>query len=311
MHLDKSPNMEMVKKIEYLDSDFEVANPKNDFKYPFYLRFVQLFFQVIGRLAPNFAAKVAYKLFTTPRKRAVHKVSDEWIESARVFEFMYGREMLKGYEWGNGDRVVLLVHGWESRGTAMRTFVPHLLEQGFRVVTFDGPAHGHSAGSRTNLIHFAGALKAIVKQIGTVHSIIAHSFGGPVTVFAMSKMEPSFQIKKLVLVGAPDRVELAMANTLETLRLPNPVYRKFRAKIEKLLEVPIEEVAVQQLSRHLQIEDVLVVHDEQDDVVPVEAAYRMFEHWSNASLLLSKGYGHYLLMKNPDLLERVTQFIIR
>ena len=166
-------------------------------------------------------------------------------------------------------------------------------------------------GKRTNLIDFAGAAKAIIKQVGPVHSIIAHSFGGPVSVFAMSKMDPSIHIKKLVLVGAPDRIELAMANTLETLRLPQLVYQKFRKKIERKLEVPIQEVDVRKLSQHLNVADVLVVHDETDEIVPVEAAHRMYEHLNNASLLLSNGYGHYRLMKNPDLLERVTQFIIR
>ncbi|GJM34592.1 MAG: hypothetical protein DHS20C18_35930 [Saprospiraceae bacterium] len=303
--------MEMVKNIERLKSDYKVAESRTTFKYPFYLKFVQFFFQVGGRIFPSFAANLAFRLFSTPRKRAVHKVSDEWMESARVFEFLYGRELLKGYEWGQGSRTILLVHGWESRGTAMRTFVPYLLEQGFRVVTFDGPAHGHSAGRRTNLPHFAGAVKAIINQIGQVHSIIAHSFGGPVTVFALGRIDPSIRIKKLILIGSPDQLEQAVIETKETLHLPPLVYKKFISKIEKILGVPINQVNVNNSSLSVMVDEVFVVHDEQDDIVPVQSAYRIFEHWKNASLLLSKGYGHYLLMKNPDLLKRVTQFIIR
>jgi alpha-beta hydrolase superfamily lysophospholipase len=61
------------------------------------------------------------------------------MEQAEVFEFMYKGKILKGYSWGTGKRNV--VHGWESRGTALRSFVPVLLEKGFRVVAFDAPAH--------------------------------------------------------------------------------------------------------------------------------------------------------------------------
>ncbi|NUO03188.1 MAG: alpha/beta hydrolase, partial [Saprospiraceae bacterium] len=150
------------------------------------LGLVRLGFGTAGRVFPDAAARVAYRLFSTPRVRAAHSISDELLESARLFEFMYGHQVLKGYEWGKGEQVVLLVHGWESRGTALRGFVPSLIEKGYRVVTFDGPAHGNSDGKRTNIIHFAGAIRAIIRHIGGVHSIITHSFGGASTVFALS-----------------------------------------------------------------------------------------------------------------------------
>ena len=96
-------------------------------RYPVSLRLIRVAFATLGRLFPSLASKVAFRLFTTPRRRARHKSSDPILEKAEVFEFLYGEQMLKGYQWGSGGRTVLLVHGWESRGTALRTFVPSLL----------------------------------------------------------------------------------------------------------------------------------------------------------------------------------------
>ena len=46
--------------------------------------------------------------------------------------------------WGQGP-LVLLVHGWNGRGSQLGSFVEPLLEGGFQVVTFDAPGHGASA----------------------------------------------------------------------------------------------------------------------------------------------------------------------
>jgi len=38
-----------------------------------------------------------------------------------------------------------MVHGWNGRGAQLGAFAPELVRVGFRVVTFDTPAHGRSA----------------------------------------------------------------------------------------------------------------------------------------------------------------------
>ena len=136
--------------------------------------------------------------------------------------------ILKAYEWGSGEETALLVHGWESRGTALRSFVPGLLEKGYRVVAFDAPAHGNSAGKRTNLVEFAGSIKAIINRIGGVHGIIAHSFGGASTVFALANLQQSREpLKRLVLVASPSRMLSAMEHFLKLIRAPKPVEKQF------------------------------------------------------------------------------------
>ena len=43
------------------------------------------------------------------------------------------------YSWGSGP-TVLLVHGWEGRGSQLSAFAPALVKAGFRVVAVDMPA---------------------------------------------------------------------------------------------------------------------------------------------------------------------------
>jgi len=242
--------------------------------------------------------------------RARHSTTDRILESARLFEFLYGKQILKGYEWGRGERVVLLVHGWESRGTALRSFVPALLKKGFRVVTFDGPAHGNSAGNRTNLPHFAGAVRAIINHLEGVYGIITHSFGGASTVFALSYLEPEARVEKMTLIAPPKSMTRVFDGAVETMALPRNVARYFKKILEgKVGNRPLEDLDLSGAYGLMQVEEVLLVHDQQDPMVPYSGSVALLEHWPNAQLLATKGFGHYRLMKNPDLVQRVTEFM--
>ncbi len=302
--------MKMNKKIEYLPPLPVVAEETAKGQSPSaLLKMVRLGFGTAGRAFPGLAAQIAYRLFSTPRVRATHSISDTLLESARLFEFLYGRQVLKGYEWGKGEQVVLLVHGWESRGTALRSFVPALVEKGYRVVAFDGPAHGNSDGKRTNIIHFAGAVKAIIRQIGGVNSIITHSFGGASTVFALTTMEPSVRIEKLVLIGTPNRLSRVFDEAASTMRLPGAVKKRFWDMLEHKLGMPIDQADLSNAAGRVNVEELLIVHDRFDPVVAFRSAEEIHESWENSTLLVSEGYGHYRLMKNPDLIQYVTEFI--
>lgn len=301
--------MAVTKTIRYLSSDHQDPSPEQPVSYPPVLKLIRFFFSTVGYLFPKPMARLAYRFFSTPRVRARHKTSDELLESARLFEFMYGKQLLKGYEWGYGGRTVLLVHGWESRGTALRTFVPPLLEKGYRVVAFDGPAHGNSDGKRTNLPHFGGAVRAIINQIGGVHGIITHSFGGASAAFALSKLDKSIKVEKLVLIGVPDKMEKVLKNAMQTLNVPPPAAREFIRFIERKVKFPLHYADTSKANIKDSVHKVMIVHDETDAVVSIEEAHSIFEAWDNASILIARGYGHYRLMKNPDLIREVADFI--
>lgn len=301
--------MPVTKAIRHLSSDYKDPTPEQPVVYPPILRLLRFFFGIGGYLFPKPMAKLAYRFFSTPRIRARHKTSDDLLESARLFEFMYGKQLLKGYEWGCGGRTVLLVHGWESRGTALRTFVPPLLEKGYRVVAFDGPAHGNSDGKRTNLPHFGGAVRAIINQIGGVHGIITHSFGGASTAFALANLDNSIKVDKLVLIGVPDKMEKVLNNAMQTLNVPPPAAREFIRFIERKVKFPLHHADTSNANIEERVGKVMIVHDETDPVVSIREARSIFEAWPNASMLIARGYGHYRLMKNPDLIREVADFV--
>ncbi len=53
----------------------------------------------------------------------------------------------------------------------------------------------------------------------------------------------------------------------------------------------------------------LLVHDRKDEVTTIDAAERVVTHWENAQLLMTEGYGHFRIAKNPDVIRRIVAFI--
>jgi len=295
--------------IEQLHSYFPKAKPlvetkNNDYRS----HFLGLYFQTIGRLFPRIGGKLALRLFTTPMGRARHRQSDEMLEQAKIFDFLYGGQLLKGYEWGEGDKTILLVHGWQSRGTALRSFVPPLLRRGYRVVAFDGPAHGNSGGKQTHLAHFSGAVRAIINRLGKVEGIISHSFGGASSMFAMAYQAPLYKIDKLVLLGVPSSLLSAMKSFFCYLNLPEGVRKNFIQRIEKLTGMPLEQASIDTIHHQVDVDQVLIVHDVKDEIVSIDDAKKIVAHWPKAHLVTTEGYGHYKLIKNPDVVGRVVAF---
>ncbi len=303
--------MQLAARLEVLESTIVEPNPNGGVYHPssISLKIAQIIFPIIGFFFPKSSAQLALKIFSTPLVRAKHKVSDPILERAKVFDMLYGGKMLKAYEWGTGDKIVLLVHGWESRGTALRSFVPDLIEQGFKVVTFDGPAHGNSSGKQTNLPHFAGAIRAVINHIGGVHSIIAHSFGGSSTVYALMK-EEKIAVEKLILIAPSTRLERVLNEFMKMINAPKKMTTAFFKILKKNIGMTIEEGDLATANGRINVKDTMLIHDEKDTIVPFTDAEHMARKWKNMTLLVTKGYGHYRLMKNPDLIKRVVHFIV-
>lgn len=273
------------------------------------LKMMQFAFGTLGRVFPKLFAKLAFRFFAMPQIRAKHRTSDVVIEQANISEILVGKNMLKTYEWGAGEKTILLVHGWQSRGTALRSFVPKLNESGFRVVAFDAPAHGDSSGKRADLVGYGGAVKALYNKYKNVTGVICHSFGGAAAAYAMYKLDPSIELERFVMIGTPSAFSYPVYNGLKTMNAPPMVRKYFIEKLENVSGMELGKTNFKYLNPFLKIEKALIVHDKQDEQVDFAEAEETVKHWQNAELQVTDGFGHFHLIKSPEVIERVVDFI--
>jgi Alpha/beta hydrolase family len=275
---------------------------------PMQLRLARVGFQVLGRLMPKQTARVAYRLFSTPRLRAVHRKSDEIIDSARVIDFKFNNQVVKLYEWGVGDKVVLLAHGWESRGTALRDSVPSLVENGFKVVAFDAIAHGDSTGKRNNLYTNGATIEAIISHYGGIYGAICHSFGCSSLIYALQFINPKLLVERVVFIAVPPATKIIMSNFLKMMNVPKAAENAYYKLIEKKAGRKMEAIDVATACDEVRVGKLLLFHDRYDEVTALEAAERVVAQWDNAELRVTEGFGHFKLAKNSDVVKQMVAF---
>jgi pimeloyl-ACP methyl ester carboxylesterase len=274
------------------------------------LSLTRLSFQTVGRVFPTKMSKLAYRIFATPRWRAKHLRSDAVIDAAKIVDFNFRNFKVKLYEWGNPeDRIVLLAHGWESRGTALRMYVNPLLAKGFRVVAFDSLGHGDSEGERNNLSTNAKLMAEIVKHYGGIYGCIGHSFGCSSLTYMLQHVDNQAVVERVVFLAVPHGIKKIVDDYFIFLHVPKQVQHVFYKTIENINSRPIEELDVATAYPSVKVGKLLLLHDRFDDVTSMEAAEKVVERWDNAHLLITEGFGHFRLAKNRDVIDRIVRFI--
>ena len=149
------------------------------------IRLARAALQTAFVVSEELGTSLAERLFTTPRRhsrpareRAVLAAAREIpIDVALRAPRWHGQHTkIRAWRWGRGP-TVLLVHGWEGRGSQLGSFVEPLVAAGMSVVAFDAPGHGDSPGHRLYLPDLADCIAAVAGVAGPLHAIISHSFG--------------------------------------------------------------------------------------------------------------------------------------
>ena len=78
---------------------------------------------------------------------------------------------------------------------------------------------------------------------------------------------------------------------------------------EKNIKTPLKNSGVAAVKDKVNVAAALVVHDRQDEMVGFDQAEMTVQNWDKAELQETNGFGHFRLMKNPQVVERVVEFI--
>ena len=280
------------------------------------LRLARAALQTAYALSDGLGSSLAERLFTSPRRYERPERERAVVRTGRPFtvtvplrspRWRGATTNVAAWRWGTGP-TVLLVHGWEGRGSQLGAFVEPLVARGLSVVAFDAPGHGESPGSRLYLTDHADAIAAVADDVGPLHAVIAHSFGAAALLLAGSRAG----------VRATHNVVLA----------PNVLIDDAIDRFAKLVGLDRTElVAMQtQLAIHSGITmdsltlpalvgdpdaTMLVVHDREDREVSIRHADRLAAAWPGARLIVTDGLGHRRILRDPAVLAETTATIAR
>jgi pimeloyl-ACP methyl ester carboxylesterase len=271
---------------------------------PLALRLIRAGLTALSRVSPATAALVAERIFLKPRRHPRPAHERAGLRSARPFTIAGEDGALSAWEWGTEGPRVLLVHGWEGRGSQLGELVPPLLERGFRVVAFDMPGHGDSPGSLSSFFHFARSIVRTMDVVGPVHAIIAHSMGGASTAWALRNVAGP---KRLVMIAPPADIRDFTGPAGTMLGLNDRATLELERRLGRRFGVPMTEIHATLVAAQMTT-PLLVVHDETDREVPISSGELVAGAWPGAVLERTRGLGHRRILRDARVIDQVTAF---
>ncbi|WP_108471564.1 alpha/beta fold hydrolase [Rhodanobacter thiooxydans] len=261
-----------------------------------------------GRLAPQRTANRAARLFATPfassRSRAQAAQGDAEMQCGAL---QVDGETIATYVWGNPatQPYALLAHGWSSFGLRFLPWVAQLRAQGFAVVTFDQPGHGHSSGRLCTLPEFIATIRAVGAHYGNAALAIGHSLGGAALALAQDE---HWQAGRLILVAPAADMKAAAGRFFRFVHLAGYLREPFYAWLHRRTGVHIDELRVERRLPALG-QPALIVHDLEDADVPWAEGERYAQHWPGARLYTTQGLGHRRVLDAPEVIDAALAFM--
>jgi pimeloyl-ACP methyl ester carboxylesterase len=213
---------------------------------------------------------------------------------------------LAQWTWGHADApTVLLVHGWAGRAAQLGAFAAPLVAAGFRVVAFDGPAHGESGGREAHVPMLAECIADIAGQSGALRAIIGHSMGAASA--AMATYIGTVP-RGLVLIAPPLSHRGRAERVAARLELTPEVRAAFFLAAERRTGWKDEVCDMRVVARRGPC-PALVLHDPEDDSTDYAGSVEFTALWAGARLVPCPGRGHIRILATADVVAEAVRFV--
>lgn len=203
---------------------------------------------------------------------------------------------------------VFAQHGWEGRPTQFRPLGARLAARGFRVLAVEGPGHGRSPGPHASPWLFARGLLAAQAELGAPVAVIGHSMGGSAVPIAVAE---GLRTARVVTLGSPAAVSEITDRFVRAAGLGGGAQRELRRLLDAHAGRPIRELDPEVLARQPAVAALpaLVVHCVDDPIVAHAQAIRLRAAWAGSRALDTRGLGHRDLLRDPETVAAVADFI--
>ena len=214
---------------------------------------------------------------------------------------------MKIYEWGIGEKLAVLFHGWESNAGSLGAFVKPLMQLGYKVVAFDAPAHGGSGGKRANLVYFKRAAKFILEKYPHPDLVVGHSLGANSII--MTSYEEKLKFEKVILVAPLNRLMSVFEDMKELLKIPESLFKRFIDNFEKWAGYSFRDFYFHDYGDKSKIENVLIFHDRNDRITKYSHAEAFEENWKEVELYTINNTGHYKILWDSEMIKKSIDYI--
>jgi pimeloyl-ACP methyl ester carboxylesterase len=245
-------------------------------------------------------------------------------------------QLLEYEDRGNG-RVVLMLHGW---GVDLHTFdrLVDYLSQKYRVIRFDFPGFGKSPKPTLDWLvdDYARLVRDLLQKLNItdLYAVIAHSFGGRVTIKGIS--QDYFKPNQVILIGTAgvkptQSVKKTIYKTIAkigkiatALPLLNKLQPKLRQKLysmvgstDYLQADQMKKIFLNTINEDLlpEVKNIkqptLLIWGENDTETPLNDAKLILNNLRHGQLRVIKNSGHFVYIEAFDkVIKEIDGFLL-
>jgi pimeloyl-ACP methyl ester carboxylesterase len=267
-------------------------------------KIIGLKINIIDILFGGFASKIALTIFSKPFKGRNKEIHSDFLDTAFIEDLSYDDIPVRTYRWLGKKQTVLLAHGWESNTYRWNELIGILKKLDYNIIGVDAPAHGRSGSRRFNAILYSEFIHVAAKRF-KANVIIGHSVGGMSALIQQQKYKNP-HLKKIVLLGSPSNFTGILNRYAKLMGYTNNVKHGIDKLIEKRFGNPSSFYNTANYAKN--IEPIgLIIHDENDKVVPYSDAKDYALHYTNSKLITTKACGHSL--NNQTVFNHIIEFL--
>jgi pimeloyl-ACP methyl ester carboxylesterase len=262
------------------------------------------YYNAISFISNALAANKAILLFSIPRKGKIKEDHEDFLGTAFQEELKFENYPIMTYRWLGKKDTVLLVHGWESNAARWKQLILKLKQKGYNIVALDAPAHGYSGSKVFNVFLYSEFIHQAAKHFQP-QIIIGHSVGGMATVFCQNKYRLK-SVQKLILIGTPSEFTGVLKRYTDLLGYNQRIVKQINAVVVERFGA---EPSTFSTAKYLETitSKGLIIHDEDDNVIPYDDALQIKSSFKNSTLITTKGLGHSL--NNETVASYIYDFI--
>jgi hypothetical protein len=270
---------------------------------------------LIAEDKPDDLNNMLWQLICYPPKMPLRLQQEQLLNEAEQFSvkvndpyFTHQTLNINGFKWGNGQRKILITHGWGSKALDFAEIINALKENtDLQIIAFDAPACGSSDGELSNLLLFVNAAKAVIAETGTPDIVIGHSFGAMANVVALTELH----ITPALLISLTPFILLKenFVKSMTAVGVPPEAQERFMQDFNARYGVLPSYYDMNDLYAFNEQLNHWLAYDEQDMVLP----HKYLEHFLAAHPSIKtksyNGAGHERIIKSAEVIGDVMEMV--
>lgn len=268
---------------------------------------IGFYINALSYIFPKEAVRLTEKYISEPKRGKLNRNElPSILEESDKIQLPYKDTLIQTYTWKGDEKIILLVHGWESNASRWQRLIGILKKTGHTIIALDAPAHGLSGGKWFNVAKYAECLKVVIEHFNPT-IIVGHSIGGTASMYHQYQYEtPS--VKKIILLGSPGELEILVANFAKILGLKNRIIRLTEKKFIKDYNISFKDFSIAKMTPFIKSKG-FIAHDRKDEVVKIRESRKIAAAWDDVIFVQTKGLGHGL--QDEELYQKIYEFVLQ